>query len=205
MTVQLVCPPDCANALSWSVAQQSKIANSCGDGYMILRNGNTICAYVIDGMGSGPDAHRAASTGLNAIKNAGDTSLGAAFDATHRALQGMRGAAMAGAMIDLRQLTLSWAAVGDIDGLVHRGTEISDTLMQRGGALGHNFSGLHIQSTKLHIGDMIVLTTDGISRNYRSDIRALTSAADCADHILEAHGRSNDDRLVLAMKIEALS
>lgn len=203
MTQHLIAPPGARHALSWSMSESSKFADSSGDGYMLLRDGAHIRIYVVDGMGSGAEANAAADTTLAHLREAGGYDMEIAFDQVHAALRGIRGVALAAAQIDLEQMMLSWSAVGDIDGVLVRNGRISGSLIQKSGTLGLIYDGIRLTSAPLRVDDVIILATDGISRTYRSDLDATHPISDITSGILRHHGRPTDDRLVLGLKVVA--
>jgi len=190
--------------LDWAVAQRAKVAGHSGDGYMLLRDGDIIRAVVIDGLGSGLEAEAAADIGLHAVRQARESApLAHMFTAAHLALEKVRGAAMAVASITLKDMAVSWAAVGDIDGLHMRCGAPNGGLIQKSGTLGICYSGVRPVHVDLDVGDVLVLTTDGVRRSYRSAPQCSDRPQDFADAILRDYGRENDDCLALVLRLEA--
>ena len=168
---------------------------------MLLREGPNIRIYVVDGMGSGTEANAAADTALANLRESDCNDMEMAFGKVHSALHGIRGAALAGAQINLEQMTLFWTAVGDIDGALVRNGKIAESLIQSSGTLGLIYNGVCLARVPLQVNDMIVMATDGISRNYRSDLHTDLPIIDIVTGILRHHGRRADDRLVLGLKV----
>jgi phosphoserine phosphatase RsbX len=100
---------------------------------------------------------------------------------------------------------LTWAAVGDVDGLLIQDGDPAArrSMLQRPGTLGITYSGIHPQSQPLVAGDLFLLTTDGVSRKYRDRVSAGHSLAETAQQTLRRFGSENDDCLVLAIGVEA--
>lgn len=194
---------NCPIQLEWAVATRAKHAGANGDGYALLREGTRILAAVIDGVGSGAAAHAATTASIRALGDPALRSVGDRFAAVHTALGGGRGAAMAIAEIELGQASLTWAAVGDIDGVLWHRDGSAVSLVQKGGTLGISYAGFHASSTQLAPGDVIVMTSDGIARGYRKAARCDTCPGALAATILETHGRCNDDCIVFAMRVVA--
>ena len=106
------------------------------------------------------------------------------------------------AVIDFGSKKMTWAALGDVDGIVHRteaGSSGSTGILQKGGTLGLHYPGVHLQPQNLSDGCMIVLTSDGVSRRYREMRPMGLRPCDFAPACLEQFGRDNDDRTVLAV------
>ncbi len=195
----------CAFAVAWSVACRSKCGAHCGDGYTLMQHGRQVYAWVIDGLGSGLLAQKDADTGLQAVQSEMEAGLARTFDFAHSALKQGRGAAMAGVTIDLARGVLTWAAVGDVDGVVlHRG-EVAASLIQKSGTLGLNYPGPSLTQVQLEAGDVILLSTDGISRRYRTDLPSQQPIEGYSQKILHQYGKVNDDCLVLGLEVLAAS
>ena len=197
-------------ALGWAVARQPKLAEGrSGDGYLIRRTGAHVMIAVTDGTGSGPEAADAADICLSAVGKTAGHSIRGCFDDCHAALRGSRGAALGVALVDLGAARVTWAAVGDIDGLLlcprDRGEVRRHTIFQRGGTLGVLNPGIHPQCHQLAGGEVILMTTDGVSRRYRDSIRPVPPMRRIAADTLARFGKPNDDGLVLALGIELAS
>ena len=191
-------------SISWAVEQRSKHPGSAsGDGYLLRYIGPVLLAAVADGTGSGTAAAKAANQCLRCLSEAERPDLHQIFANVHQALEGTRGAALGVALISPDALTLEWAAIGDIDGVLRQGSSRSESMIQRGGTLGLSFRGLLPQKRALKPPAVILLVSDGISRSYRSKLDASESAEDLARNTVLQHGRSNDDAIALALKIGA--
>jgi negative regulator of sigma-B (phosphoserine phosphatase) len=193
--------------LAWSVSATGKHgASVSGDGYLIARSQDRLLIAVVDGSGSGEGAAKAAEECLEEISNSLSLALEGTFEACHRRLQGTRGAALALAEIVLRDpIELTWASVGDVDGQLLRGATVGRRqplgLVQSRGTLGFSYDQIFPQSHVLAVGDVVLLTTDGISRSYRDQNSTLQSPADLTRSTIGRFGRKDDDRLALALAI----
>ena len=187
--------------IEWSVATRAKVDGFNGDGYLLNRDERRLFAYVVDGIGSGREAQAAAAATVDELRGNDFSSMEQRFNAVHQSLKGRRGAALGAAEIDLTSGALNWSAVGDIDGLIIRRDTSTESMVQKGGTLGLGFSGLHVMSTGVGLGDMIVMTSDGVSRRFRDDLPQTRDVHVFASSVLEAYGRPNDDCIVLAMKV----
>lgn len=200
MTGFVISAGQCPYALTWAVAQRAKDGQQSGDGYLLMRDGWDVFAFVIDGLGSGVHAHKDANIGLQAVQSGGQTLLHR-FEQAHAALQQGRGAALAGLSFNLKTAMLAWAAVGDVDGIVIREGKTADSLLQRSGTLGLTFTGVHLSQTHLRPGDILLMCTDGISKSYRSNLVRHANLQDLTTSLLEDFGRAHDDCLVLGLQV----
>ena len=188
--------------LNWAVSHQAKHKRS-GDGFVILRDQDCVVAMVIDGIGSGDAAHRAASCGLDIVKRHGQLSLEAIFDKVHQELKTeTRGAALGGARINLTTGMVTWAAVGDIDGLIVHEDGRRETLIQRPGTLGRSHPGARTSQHPIAPVTHITMVTDGVKSGYRNLTPAGSPKA-FAQKIIRDFGRSNDDCLALSLRLAA--
>jgi serine phosphatase RsbU (regulator of sigma subunit) len=190
------------NGLCWAVSHKPKQRGApSGDGYVIWRSGSEVFFAVSDGSGSGPEASAATETCLKALTAGHDAQIPEAFIRCHAALKGSRGVALGMAVVDLGSGDLNWAAVGDIDGLLVRsetgGNEAS--LIQSGGILGVNLPKVSVQNQTLRMGDLILLSSDGINRNYRASVSAQAAPKATVDAIMTGFSQPADDSIVLAM------
>ena len=200
--------PETDRSLSWSVAQKSKVAGrASGDGYFICHNNRVVMFAVSDGSGSGAEAEEATNICLNALGKKDIFDIKAEFLTCHKVLKGSRGVALALVSIDLFKGTLQWAAIGDIDGILIRSERdaASETLIQRGGVLGLSQPTIHEQTHNFEDRDLIVLTSDGVKREYRNQIRADTSPENAASSTMRKFARESDDSIVLAVSMGSAS
>lgn len=198
--------PGSDQQLNWFVAQKTKQAGQAsGDGYLISRDGRLAMFAVADGSGSGRLAADVTGTCLAALGRQEEFGLDASFEQCNDALKGSRGAALGIVLIDMEKNRLSWASVGDIDGLLVRAEagRPNETLIQRGGVLGLNMPRPHQTEHLLDRDDLIVMTSDGIKRAYRAHVQAGAPAKEAATFIMDRFAHPGDDSIVLAISAGA--
>lgn len=198
----------CGLALQWSVQARAKHdGQPSGDGYTILRREGCLVFAVADGSGSGHQAARAVNRCLTSLEAASDP-FEVEFLKCHERLRGGRGAALAALSVEVDSGTMTWAAVGDVDGILMRGGPGKRVrhaaVMQIAGTLGIRFDRIVPQSHALQPGDMLVMTTDGVSRNHRVGTAPDQSAEEVATHTLQTYGSPHDDCLVMAIEVVAI-
>ena len=195
--------------LQWAVATAPKQREAaCGDGYLLLREGDRILIAVADGAGSGLLAKAASDACLDEVSKARTMSLPQLFESCHRRLVGTRGAALAVVTIDLGSAEMEWAALGDIDGVVYPADGRSDALIsaiQRGGTLGHGVPDIYSQRHGLQPGQVVALSTDGVSRKHRESRPLGAAPVEFARANLEKYGREGDDRTLAVFQIGRMS
>jgi hypothetical protein len=108
------------------------------------------------------------------------------------------------AIVNLDTDIMNWAAVGDIDGHLLRAdaTQNDATLIQNGGILGAMLPMLSVQTQRLCPGDLILLSSDGIRRNYRGRVVVQTTPQATADAIMANFSHASDDSIVMAISVE---
>src|ERR1700759_605877 len=87
----------------------------CGDQSLAVGVDDRAALFgVLDGLGHGPAAASAATTGVDVLKGACGERLEVLVQLCHRVLAGTRGAAMTLARIDFAAGQLSWTGVGNV-------------------------------------------------------------------------------------------
>ncbi|WAC91993.1 SpoIIE family protein phosphatase [Mycobacterium sp. Aquia_213] len=160
---------------------------------------------VIDGLGHGPAAASAAMRAVDAVQRAAGERLEVLIQLCHRVLGGTRGVAMTLARVDFADKTLTWTGVGNVSAnLVSKdatGVHIRSSARLAAGIVGYRIPEIRpAQVVSLRIGDLIVLTSDGIAEDHLDHLDFAASAVVIADHILGKHAKETDDAMVLAAR-----
>ncbi|MCV7410809.1 stage II sporulation protein M [Mycobacterium florentinum] len=160
---------------------------------------------VIDGLGHGPAAASAAMRAVDAVQRASGERLEVLIQLCHRVLSGTRGVAMTLARVDYAAKTLTWTGVGNVSAhLVSKdvtGVHIRSSARLAAGIVGYRIPEIRpAQVVSLRVGDMIVLSSDGITEDHLEHIDFAASAVAIADHILAKHAKETDDAMVLAAR-----
>ncbi len=183
----------------------------CGDQAIAVDvDGAAALFGVVDGLGHGPAAAGAALAGIEALANARGERLEVLVALCHRVLNGTRGAAMTLARIDFQNHKLGWTGVGNVRAnLVAKsvgGVQIRSSARLVGGIIGYRIPETRpAQVVSIRTGDLLVITSDGISEDYLDHIDFAASAADIADQILTKHSNETDDATVLAARHRGIS
>lgn len=164
---------------------------------------------VVDGIGHGQEAAAAAELATHLIEtNTGELSLNALINECHAKLRGTRGAVLGLGLLNAAEDTLTWAGVGDIDGLLLRrrlssgppNLERHETLLTAAGVVGRQLPRVPISTLRLDYGDLLVLATDGIRPGFEMNIRGGESTEQIARKILNDYALETDDALVLVAR-----
>jgi phosphoserine phosphatase RsbX len=159
---------------------------------------------VIDGAGHGSEAALASAVALSTLEAAPHSPPGALFSLCHEALRSTRGAAISLASIST-DFFMSWAGVGNVDVVLSQADENrrrkKETLLLRNGVVGYQFSPPRVSSFPLHLGDMLIFSTDGVGSLFLEEICLTDSCQATADLIMKRYEKGSDDALVLVVRI----
>jgi len=122
----------------------------------------------------------------------------------HAALRGTRGVVLSIASINLRQAALSWLGIGNVSGLVCRGTASvlaarNELLVRPGWWATASCQRLHASVIPLRARDMLNWPLMDQPAFFR-DLAAAASAQSLADDIIAHYCHRNDDALVVVAR-----
>jgi len=187
--------------VEWAVAEKPRTGESeSGDRHLVEQREGRLLAAVIDGLGHGAAAGEAAERALAAMAKAPEWRLEDLFERCHAALLGSRGAVMSLAVLDLDQATVTWAGIGNVEGLLMAPAGAGkESLAARSGVVGYEVPALRPTTLPVAPGSSLVLATDGINPGFEAGPRQGEPAEGTAQRILADHSRSDDDALVLVV------
>lgn len=195
---------DRKTALEWDVAATPAPGeNALGDRAVVAFAEYQVLLAVIDGLGHGPDAAAAAQEAASVLERSAGRDPAATVLECHRALRNTRGAAVSLASIDLREQTMTWLGVGNVEArLLHAADpiQVTDSLLLHSGIVGHEVPHLSAQTTAVARGDVLIFATDGIRRDFADVLVPSGSCRAIADHILHESALGSDDMLVLVVR-----
>lgn len=159
---------------------------------------------VVDGLGHGVEAAKAASMASDRIRKCAGEPIEIVLQECHDALRGTRGAVMTLAYIDDFHQTLTWMGVGNVEGRIWPALPGATLVRQapplRGGVVGHKLPRLHSSTVPVTRGDLLILSTDGIGTGLHDEFTLNGPVQQIADHILDKHWLGRDDALVLVAR-----
>lgn len=193
--------------IEWATASRPRPGEQlCGDQPVAIDiDGDTALFAVLDGLGHGPAAAGAAVAGVDTLKGARGERLEVLVALCHRVLTGTRGAAMTLASIDFQTGKLSWTGIGNVTAnLVAKsvgGVQVRSSVRLVGGIIGYRIPETRpAQVVPIRTGDLLIITTDGISEDFLDHIDFAATAVNIAEHVLEKHAKDTDDATVLAAR-----
>ena len=136
-----------------------------GDAFVLQQWAESALLGVIDGLGHGQFAHRAAQTARQYVESHFDLPLEQIFRGTGRACRATRGVVMALARFDWGQGRLSFASVGNILVRVLPRSEPFRFVIRRG-VIGLNAPGAVVTEHPWPLDHVLVLHSDGVSVHW---------------------------------------
>ena len=174
-------------------------AEASGDLHMVRQLDHGVLVAVVDGLGHGRDAEAAARLAISTLETEPVRSITGLVERCHSVLGRSRGVVMSLAALDAHARTMTWLAIGNVEGvLIRAGTPKRESILMRGGIVGHRLPPMRATTVALGAGDLLVFATDGIREGFAEGLRPDTPLQEIADRVLARHGRASDDALVLA-------
>lgn len=175
----------------------------CGDEGGYWQRGRKITLCVADGLGHGEQAEKAAKAAMGYVARHLSDPLSEIFAGCDRAIRHTRGVVMGIAVIDEDAGTLIYAGIGNIHGMIvgEKPTHLSSNY----GIVGGGYKTLWCKTVPFMPGDLVILSTDGVSEridlsDYEDALRA--DARRLAETILQDWRRGTDDAAVLVFRSE---
>lgn len=191
--------------IAWAVAETPFPNESqSGDRHVVLPSSDGILIAAIDGAGHGAEAAAAAKVAVATLEaHAFESPIGLLVRC-HEELKGSRGVVMTIALIDLRQRTLTWAGVGNVEAVLFHGVgeyqTRPDRALLRSGVIGYRLPPVRAEVLPLKPFDTLVIVTDGIKPNFDDGLSLSDDLQRIADGILARHHNGTDDALVLVVR-----
>jgi anti-sigma regulatory factor (Ser/Thr protein kinase) len=176
-----------------------------GDGWLLEASGDYRTVMVVDGLGHGPNAARAARAATEAFAAHPSATPGALMQICHGALAATRGAAGAAARVAPAKKQGSFAGVGNIACRVEMRGERRQ-LVSHSGTLGHVMRRVQEFEFDFPGGALLILHSDGLTTRWSSeDYPGLLGkhAGLIAGVLYRDHNRGTDDVTVVVLKNSA--
>ena len=176
-----------------------------GDQHLVCSNQDGILLAVIDGIGHGGVAAKAAAIAASVLKIGASQPIISLVEQCHEALRSTRGVVLSIASIDVSHGMMTWLGVGNVQGILMRAAagkgNAQETLLLRGGVVGSQLPPLQAFVLPIAHGDTLFFATDGIRGAFAESLSARENPQRAADRILEKFCNGNDDALVLAVRL----
>ncbi|GAB4439543.1 MAG: SpoIIE family protein phosphatase [Chloroflexi bacterium OHK40] len=189
--------------VSWGVATRPKQGQTVnGDAFVVEPfQPHGLHVAVIDGLGGGEEAARAAQAATTQIRATPAQAPDELVRRAHTALIGTRGAVLAILTLNLASRTLTFVGVGNIGIQAYSATPIKP--ISKNGIVGYRLPPLLKLAYTYNYGDTFVLYSDGVSSRFGLDSSLDTSLAPqaLADTILLRYGKHTDDATVVVVRV----
>lgn len=190
----------------------------CGDAWAVNTDAQGLTLLVVDGLGHGVDAHRAAASAVGILQLNPGRPPAELLERMHAALRPTRGAAAAVAHIDLAAASVTFAGIGNISACViderdagfdpagrsrGNGTSPSRQLVSHNGIVGHAMRKVQEFKAGWPRGGMLVMHSDGIGTRWdvaRYPGLSHRPAALVAAVLYRDFSRRHDDATVVVVK-----
>lgn len=175
-----------------------------GDREVVRAFAGGVLLAAVDGLGHGAEAAEAADRACATLERYAGESVIALLQRCHADIVGTRGVAMSLASLDVRDGTLTWLGVGNVEGVLWQrdgsGRLVRSGLVTRGGVVGAQLPPLRAEVLIVTRGDVLLFATDGIRREFAENLALEYAPQRLAERILSQYGRDTDDALVLAVR-----
>jgi len=193
------------HVMSWGVAEAPfPNERESGDRYVVRPATDGILIAAVDGTGHGAEAAAAAKIAADTLEAYVRDSPIALVLRCHEQLKGTRGAVMTLAFLHLRDRTLTWLGVGNVEAVLFHRARLSDMTrhraLLRAGVIGYRLPPLHAEILPLKPFDTLIIATDGIKPDFDEGLTLDGAPEHIADGILARHRSGMDDALVVVAR-----
>jgi anti-sigma regulatory factor (Ser/Thr protein kinase) len=188
-----------------SVSVAATGETQCGDAWSLVQRDGQAAVLMVDGLGHGPEAERAALACVAAFEAAAFDAPEVSLARAHAAMRSTRGAAAAIAQLDIDADTVAFCGVGNIAARLTSGVEDRSFLCQHG-TLGLQFGRLQEVKLPWPKHALFVMHSDGIPTRW--DLRRApgllqSDPAVIAGWLIRDHLDGRDDATVIVVRVAA--
>jgi phosphoserine phosphatase RsbX len=189
-------------SITWGAVCRAKHGQSIsGDVYVVREYAEgQVLISIIDGLGGGSEAERAARLAAQLLEQYPDYPLQDLIRRSHTALHSTRGAVIGLLRLELASCHATYVGVGNIGIQVYSRQPIKP--ISKNGILGFRLPSLLELRYVYDPGDIFVLYSDGVSSSFAQDhkIDIKQPPQRMTEQILEIYGKHSDDATVVAVK-----
>ena len=174
----------------------------CGDAWTLVQGRGRVVLFVVDGLGHGPEAAKAARIAVEAVERHRELDAANLMEAVHNALRPTRGAAAAVAMLQAESELCTFCGVGNISASI-RGPGNARSMVSHNGILGHQVRKMQEFSYPFPRGALCIAHSDGLGTHWDLAHYSGLSArhpALVAAALNRDHSRGRDDVTVVAVR-----
>jgi serine/threonine protein phosphatase PrpC len=189
-------------SITWGAVCRAKQGQTVsGDVYVVREySEGRVLISIIDGLGGGSEAERAARLAAQLLEQYPDYPLQDLIRRSHTALHSTRGAVIGLLRLEQASCQATYVGVGNIGVQVYSRQPIKP--ISKNGILGFRLPTLLELRYVYDPGDIFVLYSDGVSSTFAQDskIDIKQQPQRMAEQILETYGKYSDDATVVAVK-----
>ena len=198
-----------AGLIEWGVASMTMPGEvESGDLHVVAPFPDGVLVAVIDGLGHGGEAAAAARVAAVTLQEHAHEPVISLVRRCDQRLRATRGAVVSLASFHSLDNTVTWLAVGNVEGFLIRssaGRHEKEAILQRGGVVGYSLPPLRADVIEVGPGDTLVLATDGIRSGFAEGLSPVASPQHLADHVLGQFSKGADDALVLVARYKGVA
>jgi len=193
--------------IEWGVASRPKPGETkSGDRHVVIPFDGGVLVAAIDALGHGEEAAESAAIAENALRDSPSDSVISQVKYSQAALRGKRGVVMSLAKYESHARVLSWLGVGNVEAILFRPAAPASAskarLVTRGGVVGSSLPELRAEVIDVSNGGLLLFATDGIESAFGDAAEMdLRPAQVIATDMLKRYAKTNDDALVLAVRL----
>jgi anti-sigma regulatory factor (Ser/Thr protein kinase) len=139
----------------------------CGDAWSAEDTVAGRTVLVVDGLGHGPDAAKAAMEAVRVFQRNRNRSVPELLDYLHAGLRATRGAALAVARFDAERRKVVYAGIGNISGAIVANGSVR-RMVSHNGTAGHQARKIQAFDYPFD-GGLVIMHSDGLSANWALD------------------------------------
>jgi serine phosphatase RsbU (regulator of sigma subunit) len=175
-----------------------------GDQHVVAPFPGGVLVAAMDGLGHGQGAAVAARTAAGILAAQPDGSVVSLLRRCHEGLRETRGIVVSLASFNAHDETMTWAGIGNVEGLLLRADGATlpprQSMLLRGGVVGYQLPQLAPSVVPVARGDVLVFATDGVRNDWPEQVHPGGPPQSLADRILARHAKGTDDALVLVVE-----
>lgn len=172
-----------------------------GDAVIVEALEGGLLLAIVDALGHGPEAHEIASDMATFLSEHARFDVTRLMERLHEKMRGSRGAAVSLCSLDAEHGTLRFVGVGNTTA---RRLGPEDTwLVAQDGTVGSLMPRLREERLTLGDGDVLILTTDGVSSHFRPEALGglfRDAPAALARTVVRQFGKQHDDAACLVLR-----
>jgi hypothetical protein len=142
--------------------------DACGDDWWVHAHGGGLSVLVVDGLGHGPEAARAAQEAMRVFRRNPAAPPAESVQSLHLALRHTRGGALAVAGIDPAAGTVTYAGLGNVAASLVPANGPPRHLVSLNGIAGHNARKIHAFEYPCAQG-LLIMHSDGVGTGWKPD------------------------------------